>query len=190
LRREGVPWTIKEAATANLPGARGRGCLIFACDVIVRRVWVYPADWMAMPDDELWALVRAVPTPACTPSIAAPMPDGVPAVETPVLTSSDVIARTRRLLGRIADLRDERAVLHGEHQELFDHCRDSRREMQDAVEAYTRSLRRGGVTPERVIVLVKAALHEGIADWTGDEPAADEVFNDGVECCISAYFAA
>jgi hypothetical protein len=58
------------------------------------------------------------------------------------------------------------------------------------VGAYTRSLRRDGVTPERAVVLVKAALHEGAADWTGDEPAADEVFNDGVETCISAYFAA
>src|ERR1051326_6155866 len=51
----GTHWTVREAAWAG-PSGRGRTCLIFENDAVVRRVRVFPADWRTCSDDALYAL--------------------------------------------------------------------------------------------------------------------------------------
>ncbi|GJG85974.1 hypothetical protein tb265_11550 [Gemmatimonadetes bacterium T265] len=60
LTRAGVTWTVTEQDGAGVPGnadgARGPRCLVFASPEAVRRVWDYPPDWRALPDDACYAL--------------------------------------------------------------------------------------------------------------------------------------
>jgi hypothetical protein len=49
-------WAVYELAAAPFPWARGDRCLVFMSESAVRRVWHYPADWRALPDDALEAL--------------------------------------------------------------------------------------------------------------------------------------
>ena len=52
----GERWCVREAAPSTLPGHEGARCLIFASDMILRRVWTYPADWRRLSPAELVAL--------------------------------------------------------------------------------------------------------------------------------------
>ncbi|GJG85516.1 hypothetical protein tb265_06970 [Gemmatimonadetes bacterium T265] len=60
LTHAGVTWTVTERDGAGVPGnadgVRGLRCLVFASPEAVRRVWDYPPDWRALPDDACYAL--------------------------------------------------------------------------------------------------------------------------------------
>jgi len=53
----GREWRIWAADCRNVPGARGRECLIVDCGTTVRRIWSPPTDWATLSDSELLALV-------------------------------------------------------------------------------------------------------------------------------------
>jgi hypothetical protein len=53
---DGLHWTLSERDARHVPGARGERCLILENDAIVRRLWVYPADWSELPTEALMAL--------------------------------------------------------------------------------------------------------------------------------------
>jgi hypothetical protein len=57
LTREGASWCVHEVDTSNVPGARGRRCLIVESDTVVRRIWSYPPNWCALGDDTLWEIL-------------------------------------------------------------------------------------------------------------------------------------
>ena len=56
LTQMGVEWTVTECDGANVPGARGPRCLVFASAEAIRRVWDVPPDWHTLPDAALFAL--------------------------------------------------------------------------------------------------------------------------------------
>ena len=53
-------WIVEEMDARHVPGAKAERCLVFSTGSITRRVWEYPANWMALPDAELQALSRGV----------------------------------------------------------------------------------------------------------------------------------
>jgi hypothetical protein len=55
----GRGWSVREVDMIGLAWARGPHCLLFDTDGMVRRVWVYPADWAYLSDAALLALSDA-----------------------------------------------------------------------------------------------------------------------------------
>jgi hypothetical protein len=53
----GVVWTVREADTTRVPGARATTCLIFETPGYARRAWSYPSDWRALGAEALLALM-------------------------------------------------------------------------------------------------------------------------------------
>ena len=53
-------WTVREIDARDLPGSRGERCLVFEDHATVRRVWDFPADWVALPAA---ALIRLMERP-------------------------------------------------------------------------------------------------------------------------------
>jgi hypothetical protein len=53
---DGVPWSVTERDTHEVPGKRAERCLIFASSDAVRRVWQYPAGWRDLLTPSLIAL--------------------------------------------------------------------------------------------------------------------------------------
>lgn len=50
---DGLTWEVREVAGSDVPGARGRSCLVFESPVVIRRVWDYPDDWRQMTPEDL-----------------------------------------------------------------------------------------------------------------------------------------
>jgi hypothetical protein len=49
-------WKVREVTTDAVPGAAAPRCLICESESVVRRIWRYPADWLALSDDDLCAI--------------------------------------------------------------------------------------------------------------------------------------
>jgi hypothetical protein len=56
LGRNGEAFTIRELEAGACPGSRTGRCLVFENHSLVRRLWDYPADWLAMSDVAVLAL--------------------------------------------------------------------------------------------------------------------------------------
>jgi hypothetical protein len=55
----GVTWSVREADTTRVPGARAPTCLIFETPGYARRAWRYPTDWRSLDDEALLLLMFA-----------------------------------------------------------------------------------------------------------------------------------
>jgi hypothetical protein len=49
-------WQVEEMSCDDHPGALARLCLVFTSDMMMRRVYDYPADWRSLTNAELLAL--------------------------------------------------------------------------------------------------------------------------------------
>lgn len=189
LIRNQTRWRVREVPTAHLPGARGDRCLIYESDSVIRRVWSYPDDWTALPEETLWSLVEragAAPTPKHTePVPAAPSVSGTSSTD-----AHGVSELARTLFDGMLSMRDASVAPRQERRRLVDECRRRREEMHAAVKVYAEALRRDGVPPERALVLLKDAVHHGLVGACAEEPVIEELVHDGVEWCIAAYYAA
>jgi hypothetical protein len=190
LTRDETHWRVHEADASQCPGARGERCLIFDGDGVVRRAWAYPADWAELDDDTLWSLMQAAPPktvdlpPPATPSFESTDPPAVAASVAACIHARSLRVVISLILSANRTLRDERAA-------LLQECRRVRHAMRLTIEAYAQTLRTSGVPPERALVLIKAAVQQGIgAANATDEPVAEELVGDGVSWGIAAYYAA
>ena len=57
---DGREWRIYERTAGDPSPEAGRSSLVFDTDGIVRRVWRYPATWLALPDAELLHLMDSL----------------------------------------------------------------------------------------------------------------------------------
>jgi len=190
LRRDETHWSVHETDASQCPGARGERCLIFDGDGIVRRVWSHPDNWAELDDDALWALLQAVPPKAVdVPASVAPAFDA--ADQPAVAASVEACIHARSLLVEVSLILGENRALRDEQAALLEDCRRVHHIMQLTIEAYVQTLRDDGVPPERALVLVKSAVHQGLgAANATDEPVAEELVGDGVSWAIAAYYAA
>ena len=106
-----------------------------------------------------------------------------------VSAAAAAVARARALATRSADLRIESRALRGEREAALADCRRAYGELREAVIAYTRELRGAGVSPDRTLEMVKAAVTPGLADARATAGSL-EGLDDAVEWCLSAYYAA
>jgi hypothetical protein len=189
FERNGVHWSVRELGGAEPSGLRVSRCLIFDSEAIVRRVWVYPADWDQLGDDQLWQLMCGVV------HVVAPF------VESHVVTAIDersvstleaeTAARAQALLAEIALLRTANHRLMEAHRALRESCREQRDAMRRAVEAFASTMRAEGVAPEKAIVRIKDAVTGGVGPATAvEDPDAESMLHDAVTWGIAAYYAA
>jgi hypothetical protein len=170
---DGMRWRVREVDTTHVPGARAPRCLIFEAEGVVRRVWTYPENWAELNESDLGRLLDVVRP--YSHSGAGP---------------EAVTEFTRSLLAQLRIARESNSTLRAEQRELLSSCRATREQMHDAVRLYAATLRRNGVPPERALVLLKAAVQDGLKNACTDEPVAEQVLHEGVEWCIAAYYAA
>lgn len=191
LTRDGVRWQVREADTSQSPGARANRCLIFDADGIVYRAWTYPRNWSQLDDESLWAVLdRPMPRPLDLPR-AIPVVRDADGTHQAVAAATEHCARSRSLLVELRLLRAANRAASCERKSLLEECQQVHRAMREAVEAYAQSLRSCGVTPEHALVLIKAALAEGLGNAEArEEPVAEELVSDGVAWGIAAYYAA
>jgi hypothetical protein len=188
LFREGVLWSVHEANTSHVPGARGRRCLIFDSDTVVRRVWSFPTDWHELDDDALWALIaRPAPSSARGASTRAPTEPFASAMA----LAEETTATARALVKQISTLREANRTLLSENSTLRAQCQDGRCAMRHTVEAYASAMRAEGLAPEVAIVRIKTAVIDAVgAASVADDPDAETVMRDAVAWGIAAYYAA
>ncbi len=186
LEHHGAQWRVREVDATRIPGARGRRCLIFDSDGIVRRVWAYPDTWDGLDDDGVWNLLdgqipSAVAPPACERR-AFPRADYRDVVE-----ATAAVARARANQAAIPAT----TIADSERARGNPSVFETVKAMRGAIRAYAGTLKRESASPEHALVLVKSAIEEGLGGPSGrDEPGAEDLMADAVVCCIEAYYAA
>ena len=53
----GATWLVAELDARDVPGALALTCLVFDSQSVCRRFWKYPANWTALDDAGLLALM-------------------------------------------------------------------------------------------------------------------------------------
>jgi hypothetical protein len=186
LFRDGVRWAVYEASAARTPGAKAYRCLIFDSDGIVRRLWTFPEHWNQLADDEIIRLLDAPPTPS----------DGARVVRhsgshPTVIAAVAAHVHAQELVAELMTMRDANRALTEERRALLESCRQGRDAMRQAVEQYVRTLKRGGVPPERTVALLKSAIEDALGGLASRElPGNEDLIDTGVRWGIEAYFAA
>lgn len=155
----------------------------------MRRVWAFPDGWAVLDDDGVWNLLDGqLPSPLAVPFVerrAAPRGDHRTVV---AATAAAARARSRAIECGVFDPL-LRSLRKARGTELFDAFGVPIEPMRGAVHAYTTTLKRDGTTPEHAVVLVKAAIQEGLGGPAGqDEPGAEDMMSDAVVWCIEAYY--
>jgi len=54
----GATWLVAELDASQVPGALALTCLVFDTQSVCRRFWSYPANWAALDDVSLLALMH------------------------------------------------------------------------------------------------------------------------------------
>ena len=186
---DGIQWHVHEANAAHVPGARRDRCLIFDSDGIVRRVWTYPSDWMKLTDDALWALIDRAGVPLADGPVArGPERRLSPRAQPSVIAVVAELARSRAIAAELAVTADQ-----SNREELArasERCAELRRSLHVAINAYAETLRGNGVPPERAVVLIKAAVRDGLgSSGVCEDLDEDEIIDEGVAWGIESYFA-
>jgi hypothetical protein len=183
LFRDGVRWCVHEASAARTPGAQAYRCLIFDSEGIVRRLWAFPEHWDQLADNEILRLLDSPPTPAH--GVRTVLPSG----SHPTVIAAHVHAQ--ELVAELMVVRETSRALVEERRILLESCRQGREELRAAVEQYVRTLKRGGVPPERTVALLKSAIEAGLGGLSSREvPGNEDLIGAGVLWGIEAYYAA
>jgi hypothetical protein len=188
LRHQGIAWRVREMDATNIPGARANRCLIFDSEGVVRRAWSFPHSWAELDDASIWALLeRELPAPLAT---ARPERRATARGDHgTVVTAARVAANARSVFRTVDEFGcDEIAVSFDENP--MEKVGRSRDKMRAAVMNYTATLKAGGVSPERSIVLMKSAVREGL-EQTPEcaDHVAKGLVDEAVTWCIQAYYA-
>lgn len=188
IQGDGIQWHVHEANATHVPGARRDRCLIFDSDGIVRRVWAYPSDWMKLTDAALWSLIDSAGVPLAdrAPS-RSPERRHTPAGQPSVIVVAAELARARAIAAELAVISDENQ--HDELARVSERCNELQRSLHVAINAYASTLRQNGVPPERAVVLIKAAMRDGLgASGSCEEVEEDEIIDQGVAWGIESYY--
>jgi hypothetical protein len=188
LTLEGTRWTVREVDTSHVPGAQSERCLLFEGDGVLRRAWIYPANWADLPERDLTSVMQsrdaAIGVRAWRDEVADPL-------SSLMGQSNAIIAHTRSLLEAAAAATRANAALREGNRELLECARQARDDMRAAVKTYAGSLRRAGVASDQAIGLVVTAARSGFADLAPIEGAdAGVMFDQTVQWCREVYEAA
>jgi len=134
-------------------------------------------------------LLRRVLSSALDDVARAADEHALPPGRTAVSAAAAAVARARALADEAAAIRDESRALRAEHDATVAECRRTYADLREAVLAYTRELRSAGVPPDRTLDMVREALRPEVSD-ARTEGATARAFDDVVEWCLQAYYAA
>jgi hypothetical protein len=175
---DGIRWTVREVDASRVPGAQAPQCLLFETDGVLRRAWIYPADWSDLSDPDLATLLQSRDA-ACG---ARAQQDDVQEPGSRLLAqSAAIMARARVLAAAAIIASEENRSLRADQRALRESARRARDEMQAAVERYADSLRAAGVSRTQAAGLAVFAAHANADTVTADEVA---------RWCQTAYEAA
>jgi hypothetical protein len=99
------------------------------------------------------------------------------------------VTRARTIASRLAETKTANYALRAEHESLLAECRRSAAELREAVIEYTRELRRAGVPADRALQMIQDAMRSDAGGPLPDVILGRE-FDDAVEWCLQAYYAA
>ena len=182
ISHDGEVWTIHETDARHVPGAQGAFCLIFESADVVRRFWLFPANWWELDDEALWRLSHhAGQMSAQTRALGQNVTLDVHAAMDSVTRVQIRIAAVRNA---IAENREHRAVL----ADLLRRCRAERQAMRAAVQLHATRLRAAGVTVEEASILIGNAVRASAGEL--DDASARTLQRDAARWCELVYSAA
>ncbi len=197
LSREGTMWTVRESSATDAGTRYVAGCLIFDSEAIVRRVWIYPARWESLSDEQLWELMCNVsgisPRPRRSSAVAAAALLASPGLphDRPAALEREAVAIARSLLAQIMSLRQLNDALQAENRALRDACQRERVLMRHAIEVFAASMYDDGLPPEQTLVRIRGIITGGMHGVVAaDDPEAATILRDAVDWGISAYYRA
>src|SRR6185437_14085142 len=141
----GDRWTVREVDASRVLGAQAPQCLLFETDGVLRRAWIYPANWFDLSDSALAAILQSRDSAF---GARAHGDDVQEPVSMLLAQSAAIMARARVLsAAATAVASQENRSLRADQRALRESARRARDEMRSAVEQYANSLRAAGVSP-------------------------------------------
>ncbi|MFI5229602.1 MAG: hypothetical protein ACHQWU_11070 [Gemmatimonadales bacterium] len=184
----GARWTVREVDASRVPGAQADRCLVFEGDGVLRRAWIYPANWADLPERDLASVMQSRDAAVGAREQRDEIGDPLSAL---MAQSNAIIAQTRAVVHAAKAALHDNVALRQERRELLERARGARDEMRTAVQAYARSLRQAGVASDQAIGLVLSAARNafvGLSPVQGVDAGA--VLSETVGWCREVYEAA
>jgi hypothetical protein len=181
---EGMVWAVREVDGRNVPGARGATCLIFESQEIVRRFWIFPANWWTLDNDALGRFCEHMPRLSGQAEISRQE------LGSAVQRAMQNIDRARGLVDRMKVAVEENREGRSTLATLLHNCRSERWAMQAVVASQAATLREAGVSAEDASILFANAVSESATQISADESSREQFQRDTERWCALAYHAA
>lgn len=184
LTHEDALWHVRELDTRKIPGALGDRCLLFESPEVIRRVWLFPANWWELDDDALWQYSER------RPRLSAEAEKRRHELDTAVQRAMESIDTARVLASRMKAAAEANREGRAELRCLLQSCREERRAMRATVEAHASRLRQAGISAEDASLLIANAIREGATQAYADDGSLKQFQRDAGRWCAQAYRAA
>jgi hypothetical protein len=184
LTHEDAVWQVREVDARKIPGALGDRCLVFDSPEVIRRVWLFPANWWELDDDALWQYGEH------RPRLSVEAEKRRHELDAAVQRAMESIDAARGLAIRMKAAAEANREVRAELRCLLQSCREERRAMRATVEAHASSLRQAGITAEDASMLIANAIREGATQAYADDGSLKQFQRDAVRWCAQAYQAA
>jgi hypothetical protein len=180
----GTIWNVREVDGRNVPGAWGETCLIFESQEIVRRFWIFPANWWTLDNEALGRFCEH------EPRLSAQVEVGRQELGSAVRRAMQNIDRARGLLDRMKVAVMEHREARSKLASLLLTCRSERLAMRAMVASHAATLRDAGVSAEDASILFANAVAESGTQISADNRSLEQFRRDTERWCALAYLAA
>ena len=177
-------WHVRELDTRKIPGALGDRCLVFESPEVIRRVWLFPANWWELDDGALWQYGER------RPLLNAETEKRRHELDAAIQRAMESIDAARALASRMKAAAEANREARVELRGLLQSCREERRAMRAIVEAHASRLRQAGMGAEDACALIANAIREGATQAYADDGSLKQFQRDAGRWCAQAYRAA
>jgi|SRR5947207_2406054 hypothetical protein len=184
IEMAGTIWNVREVDGRNVPGARGVTCLIFESPDIVRRFWIFPANWWTLDNETLGRFCEH------ELRLSGQVEVGRQELESAVRRAMQNIDRARELLDHMKVAVTEHREARSKLASLLLSCRAQRRAMRAMVASQAATLRDAGVSAEDASILFANAVSESGTQISADKRSLQQIHRDTERWCALAYKAA
>lgn len=181
---DGELWAVRELDGRGVPGAQRATCLIFEGPDLIRRLWVFPANWYDLDDAALWRLgERSVFENEQVESVGHRLAAEFSRALEHASRAQALLAEAQRL---VVDNRAQRDRV----AELLERCRAERDRIRAAVQTHSRELQSAGLIAEDASFIVANAVREAVTSTGAETASLDQVARDAKRWCAAVYQAA
>lgn len=181
VRHEDALWQVREVDSRMIPGALGDRCLLFESPEVVRRLWLFPANWWELDDDALWQYSER------GPQLSARAERRRQELGAAIQSAMECIGTARALMSRTKAAVEANREARSELRGLLQSCREERRAMRATVEAHASRLREDGISAEDASLLFANAIREGAAQAYADDGSLRQFQRDAGRWCAQVY---